>query len=128
MSRHEQYLKTIVMVTNVAKTERIMFSRKPIRDPITIVVNGIEIKPKQTVKVVGLTFDENLGWAPHIEKVKQKARYLLFKMKFWRKYLQESDMKKVITTHFYGMIYYAAPIWFNELTSSVSWHILNILH
>jgi len=128
MTKHDEFLNKIGMVTNVSKTELILFSRKPVTDPWTLVVNGIEIKPKQSMKVLGLTFDWNLNWNTHLEKTKQKARYILMKMKFLRKYLTEPEMKKVITSHFFGAIYYGAPIWLTEISPSKTWRTLNVLH
>jgi len=37
-------------------------------------------------------------------------------------------MKKIVTTHMFGLVYYAAPVWLSELTSSKSWKILESIH
>jgi len=37
-------------------------------------------------------------------------------------------MKKIVTTHMFGLIYDAAPVWLSELTSSKSWKILESIH
>jgi len=128
MTVHDTFLRSIGMVTNVEKTELILFSRKPIADTLVITVNGKEIKAKKSIKVLGITFDSNLGWASHLEKIKQKARFVLHKMKFLRRYLTMEEMKKVITSHFYGMIYYGAPVWMTETSLSSTWNLLNVLH
>lgn len=128
MTVHDKFLNSIGMVTNVSKTELILFSRKPIIDPLVIQVNGSVIKAKKSVKVLGLLFDSDLGWTSHLEKVKQKARHALHKMKFLRKYLTMEEMKKVITSHFFGMLYYASPVWMTEISTSSAWNLLNALH
>jgi len=128
MTKHDTYLNTIGMVTNVSKTELILFSRKPLMDNPSIVVKGMEIKPKPNMKVLGLMFDSNLKWETQMDKIKNKARYILLKMRFLRKYLNAADMKKVVTSHFFGSIYYGAPIWLNENTPSSTWKLLNLLH
>jgi len=128
MSIHDTYLNSIGMVTNVSKTELIMFARKPIIDPVSITVNGTDIKAKPAMKILGVLFDANLGWTSHIEKVKQKARFVLLKMRYLGRYLDTLEMKKVITSHFFGLIYYASPVWLTEITTSRIWNILNVLH
>jgi len=37
-------------------------------------------------------------------------------------------MKKVLTTHYFGMVYYASQVWLNELTTSRQWKLINSLH
>jgi len=128
MVKHNEFLKRIGMVTNVSKTELIFFSRKPIMDQCSLSVNGTIVNHKPTMKVLGLTFDSHLNWNAHLDKIKQKARFSLHKMKFLRKYLDQSQMKKVITSHFFGTIYYGAPIWMTEVSSSRVWNTLNVLH
>jgi len=125
---HDRYLSSIGMATNVSKTELIMFARKPIMDPVRICVNGTDITAKPVMKILGVLFDQNLGWTSHIEKVKQKARYVLLKMRYLRRYLDAAEMKKVITSHFFGLIYYASPVWLTEIMNSRIWSILNVLH
>jgi len=39
-------------------------------------------------------------------------------MNFLSKYVDRTSMKKVITSHYVGMVYYASPIWLNEMTSA----------
>jgi len=128
MTRHESFLTSIGMVTNVSKTELIFFARKPLMDPGIITVNGTDIVAKPSMKILGIMFDQNLGWVTHLEKIKIKARYTLLKMKYLSKYLNMESMKKVITSHFFGMLYYGAPVWLTEALSSWGWNLLNILH
>jgi len=63
-----------------------------------------------------------------MDKIKIKARVVLGKMKFLSKYTDIKSMKKIITSHCYGMLYYASPVWLNEGTSARVWRILNTLH
>jgi len=37
-------------------------------------------------------------------------------------------MKKVATSHLFGLLYYAAPVWLNSQTTSRHFKLLNSLH
>jgi len=129
LTSHDNFLKSIGMVTNVSKTEMIFF-RKNTKDtpPKSITVNGEEIIPKDSIKVLGLQFDSDLSWKTHYSKLLNKTRVILAKMKFLSKYLDQNSMKKLITSHYFGAIYYGSPVWLNEITTSKSWQLLNVLH
>lgn len=63
----------------------------------------------------------------HFENLTKKVRYRLAKMKFLSKYLDQTSMKRVITSYYFSIIYYGSPVWLAETTSSKHWHLLNIL-
>jgi len=63
-----------------------------------------------------------------MDKIKIKARVVLGKMKFLSKYMDIKSMKKIIESHYFGMLYYASAVWLNEVTSARVWRILNTLH
>jgi len=128
MTAHDAFLKNIGMVTNVAKTELIFFSRKPIEDMSPIIVNGEDVTPKKDMKVLGIQFQTNLQWDKHLEKIKTKARMVLGKLRFISRYLEREQMKKIVTSHYYGMLYYAALVWLSEVTTSRAWKLLTSLH
>jgi len=71
---------------------------------------------------------QDLSWKTHFENLTKKAKYTLAKMRFLSKYLDQSSMKKVITSHYFSTIYYGSQVWLGETTSSKHWHLLNILH
>jgi len=127
MGNHDDYLRSIGMKTNVSKTELIFFKKGP---PIIekIVVNGSEITSKENIKVLGIKFQHNLNWVTHIENVSNKARAVLSKLRFLSKLIDLESMKRVVTTHFFGLIYYASPVWLTEQTTSKHWKKLNSLH
>jgi len=117
---HNDFLKNIGMVTNVAKTELVFFQRprSAVKCPDSVIVNKEVIIPKDSIKVLGVTFDKDLSWKTHFENLTKKAKYTLAKMKFLSKYLYQSSMKKVITSHYFSTIYYGSPVWLGETTSS----------
>jgi len=130
LEAHNKFLNDIGMVTNVSKTELVFFQRPKhsLPCPDSITVNGEVIVPKTSIKVLGIQFDNDLSWSTHYSNVMKKSRHILAKMKFLSKYLDQNSMKKVITSHFFGALYYASPVWLSEITTSKQWHILNVLH
>jgi len=49
-------------------------------------------------------------------------------MKYLSKYIDLPSMKTILTSHYFGTIYYASPVWLNEITTAKQWHLLNVLH
>lgn len=59
------------------KTVLVIFGRKNIgksRGELSITVGGSKICPSQTVKFLGVVFDQGLTWAAHVAHVTEKAR------------------------------------------------------
>jgi len=126
--RHNEMLKEVGMVTNVSKTKLIYFGRKPIMDMEPLEINGDLITPTSTMKVLGVLFDNNMGWNSQLEKVLNKAKIVIKKMNFLRKYVNQDGMKRILTSHFYGLVYYATPVWLGKFTPERSWKLLESAH
>jgi len=128
MLQHDAYLKTIGMVTNVSKTELTYFSRTDQNDTAPLVVGNDLVKPQKSLKVLGLVFDHDLSWTTHSGKLKQKAALALRKLKFLSRYVDQNGMKKIITTHLFGMLYYSSVVWLNELSTYKTIRTLESIH
>jgi len=98
MTLHDDFLNSIGMVTNVEKTELIYFSRKT-QDGAPLKVKNKLIQPSKKIKVLGVTFEQDLTWKSHIRGVTNRVRYTMRKPKFLRKILNKEDMLKVVTAH-----------------------------
>jgi len=127
MTLHDDFLNTIGMITNVEKTELIYFSRKK-QDYKPLTVKNQVIKPSKSIKVLGITFEQDLTWDKHIRGIINRSRLILRKLKYLRKVLNKADLLKVATAHLYGLLYYAAPVWLNMQTSARHLKLLNSLH
>jgi len=127
MSDHDKYLRTIGMKTNVSKTEVVFFKRgEPLVE--TLLVNGSEITSRIDLKVLGVKFQYNLNWDNHLNNITVKARAVLSKLKFLSRLIDQESIRRVVTTHFFGLIYYASPVWLTEQTTSRQWKMLNSMH
>jgi len=124
---HDDFLNSIGMVTNVEKTELIYFDKKN-KEGNPVAVKTQIIKPASSINVLGLQFESDLTWNKHIKKVTAKSRQILRQLRFLKKYLNQNEIIKVTTSHLYGLLYYAAPVWLNSLTSSLNMKLLNSIH
>jgi len=94
----------------------------------TLLVNGSEITSKNNLKVLGVKFQYNLNWDTHLNNITGKARAVLSKLEFLSRLIDQESIRRVVTTHFFGLLYYASPVWLTEQTTSKQWKILNSLH
>jgi len=72
MKKHDDFLLSVGMKTNVTKTELIYFSRKPV-EKFTLTVKNQQIIPSKEIKILGIKFDEQLTWESHFKSLKKKA-------------------------------------------------------
>jgi len=119
MAQHDDYLLSIRKKTNVSQTELIYFSRHelPNSPPPPLLVKENNIYPSQTMKVLGVKFQNNLKWDTHVNSLVSKSKVIFAKLRYLSKILNQEGMKKVVTSHFYGMLYYSSQVWLNELTT-----------
>ena len=54
---------------NILKSKFMIISNKRKTEPISIKINGIELEQCNSYKYLGVIFDENLNWKPHIEYI-----------------------------------------------------------
>ncbi len=55
------------------KTEAAIFSRRPVPDNFSLIIDGECVKVKRTVKMLGVIFDSRLTWKDHIEKISARC-------------------------------------------------------
>jgi len=128
LTRHDDFLTSIGMVTNVEKTELIYFARTPITDLSPIKIGPKQVIPGKKLKVLGIYFEENLQWKNHVNTLMSKSKHIIAKMRFISKYVDLQAMKKILTSHFFGSMYYGCAVWLNELTTAMEWRKLETLH
>ena len=127
MKEHNQFLNSIGMITNPEKTEATIFSKE--LHTITLRLDDRVIQTIQSMKVLGLTFNYNLDWSIHVANCVKKAAGLLGRLRFMRKNLTQEQTLRIITSHYYSMVYYGSPVWMTSATlSSSEWRLLNTSH
>jgi len=96
-------------------------------------IYDITIESKSSMKVLGVTVDNQLKWENHVKKVVNKCRSFVFTLRYIRRFLNNAVMSNVIKAHVISRIAYASPCWSNFLRynlknkiKSVYFHILRV--
>ena len=111
-----KWLRKSGLIVNEAKTEICLFHKND-QPLITINFLNTQIKSKKEMNVLGVVFDCKLNWNAHIAKTISKAKKSLFALRLLKKYFSPDEMKILLDSKFYSILYYNAVIW---LTPSIS--------
>lgn len=125
--RHVDYLKSLGLVVNESKTEAVVFSKRGLVET-DININGTTIKTRKQMKVLGVLFDNNLTWEPHIRATLNKCKSKLGVLKKLRKRFTKDQFLQIVTAQYYSLLYYCAPVWLNESTPAKLRNLINSAH
>lgn len=106
------WLKKSDLEVNITKTELVVFSRSK-DEFVEIEINGIPIKSKCIMKVLGVYFDNHLKWSYQIDHSIKKAKCASFQLRKLKKFFNENELLKIATAFVYSKLYYGACVWFN---------------
>ena len=95
---------------NEAKTEACVFSRTDTAT-INISVNGVDVRTKTEINVLGILFDSKLKWGPQVKQALQKANRALNAIKLIKNYFELAELVQLITSNFYSVLYYNSEVW-----------------
>jgi len=115
MRSHFEYLSFLGMVVNKTKTE-VMFMKSRSEIPTQIMVEGEPLKTQKQLKVLGVLFDYDMSWTSHVSTLTIKAQRMATGMKILRRTLNQDEILKVITSQYFGCLFYAMAVWFPSLT------------
>ena len=108
-----KWLKDSGLVVNEGKTEICLFYKSD-HPLIEIRINDILIKSKKTINVLGVLFDSKLQWCEQVSQAINKSKRAMHGIKLIRKYLTKSEMKMLLTSNFYSILYYNCEIWLSQ--------------
>ena len=118
-----KWLRGSGLVVNESKTEICLFHRNDM-PTVIITINDTPIKSKKSINVLGILFDSKLNWNIHIASAISKAKKSLFAIKQLKKYLNSIEMRTLLDSYFYSVLYYNANIWLTPDLNSVMKHDL----
>jgi hypothetical protein len=95
---------------NDSKTEVCIFHRK-IKTEIEIELDGFQIKSKQSIKILGMTFDSHLSWDEQINLSIRNANRSLFALKVIKKYFNKTELKDLVTSLYFSQLFYGSEVW-----------------
>ena len=121
-----KWLKDSGLVVNESKTEICMFHKHD-QQKIKINVCGTEIMSKHFINVLGVTFDSKLNWSMHVTNVISKAKKSLYALRQLKQYFSTSQMRTLLDTYFYSVLYYNSTVWLSpDLNSSCKQSLLSV--
>jgi len=112
LKSHLAYLDSQGMVTNVSKTEVVVFGQN---NKVELEIDGNKITSGETMKVLGVQFDSDMKWSSQAKTVIVKLRRLNSGLKFLRRKLNTNQFLKVLTAQYYSTCYYGGEVWLNSL-------------
>ena len=87
---------------------------------INIRILGVSIRSTKSINVLGVIFDSKLNWNIHEAKTISKAKRSLFGLKLLKKYFSNQEMRRLLDSHFYSVLFYNANIWLTPSLSSAN--------
>ena len=63
------------------------------------------------MNVLGVTFDSKLNWGIHVANTKSKANRAFFALRLIKKFFTNVEMRTLLDSNFYSILYYNAVIW-----------------
>ena len=85
---------------------------------ISITLQNSKITTKKGNECIR-TFDSKLNWNAHIANAITKAKKSLFGLRLIRKYFNQNEMRALLDSNFYSVLYYNSVIWLTPEISSV---------
>jgi len=80
------------------------------------------------MKILGVLFDNNLTWEAQIRSTIKKCNSKLGVLKKLRQRFTVDQYLKIVTAQYYSQLYYCAPVWLTETTSSRLKNLINTAH
>jgi len=73
---------------------------------------------KQHMKALEIIIQKDLTWSMQAESAIKKGVKLISNFKFLRKYPTVGQFLKAVSSHFYGTVFYACAVWYDNISAS----------
>ena len=113
-------------IVNESKTEICLFHRhdKPI---IQLRIQDVIVKSRKSINVLGVIFDSKLSWNVHIASAIVKAKKALCALRLLRKFFDGPEMRTLLDSNFYSVLYYNSVIWLTpNISSDLKQNLLSV--
>jgi hypothetical protein len=105
-----KWLKDSGLQVNLSKTEICMFLHND-KPPVTMKLLSQNIVTKKSMKVLGVIFDSKLSWNEQVLNAIKKATKFLFAVKMIKRYFGSNELKILLDSFFFSVLYYNSEIW-----------------
>ena len=105
-----KWLRDSGLKVNESKTELCLFHRLD-QPAIKIKLFGSDIQSNKTMNVLGVLYDSKLQWSAQVSNVITKANKALHAIRIIRPYFNQIELRTLLTSNFYSLLYYNSEIW-----------------
>ncbi len=112
---HVQHLKDLGMKVNETKTEAVIFNKKG-HLRMKLRISDVEVSTISDMKVLGMTFNENLKWETQVKNTIAKCNSKLGVLKKLRNKFTEEQFLKIVTSQYYSTLYYGGAVWLPNIS------------
>ena len=104
------WFKNSGLKVNEDKTEITIFYKNNCH-PEEVLINGMTIKTKETIKVLGITMDTTLTWHEHVNKTVNNVESKIYAIRVIQRYFKNDELLLLLKTYCYPSLYYASSVW-----------------
>jgi len=116
-NRLVKWLKNSGLSVNAQKTELMVFNT---HEALTIIVDNKPVTSSKTMKCLGVLFDNKLTWTEHINETIKKVQGVQFGLTRLKKYFEQEELLRMVTTLGLSKLYYGAPVWLSRGLNDVN--------
>ena len=81
-------------------------------DLLEVMVDGVKLSSKKTLRVLGLEFDDQLSWQNQIQRSIAGCQSMKPSLRRLRTKLKDSELLQVISSHYFARLYYGSEVWY----------------
>ena len=99
---------------NPTKTNFVLIGTRPRLQnthDFSLTINGAEVPPSGSNRMLGVVLDPFLTWEKHIDTVCKKCNYILISLARFRHHFSQDTLKIIISTHVFPHIIYCLTVW-----------------
>jgi hypothetical protein len=104
------WFKSSGLKVNEEKTEIAIFYKNNC-NPSDLLVNGINVRTKNTIKVLGIMMDTTLTWHEHVSNAVQNTQSKIHAIRRIQRFFQNDEILQLLKTYCYPSLYYASSVW-----------------
>jgi len=116
------------MRANPTKTEVVFFHKNGPTIELDVDIAGTIVRSRQSMKVLGIFFDDKLSWETHIHCLINRANSKLSVLRKIKKYFNKDQFLRILTAQFFSVIYYGSAIWLTSNTKASLWKLIASIH
>ena len=121
-----KWLRGSGLLVNESKTEICLFHRND-QPLIKLKIDNETITSKKSMNVLGVVFDSKLNWNVQIANCINKAKKKLFALRLLKKYFTPEQMRTLLDSQFYSVLYYNSVIWLtSDISASLKHNLMSI--